>query len=161
VSVPQPIRAYVDTSVFGGVFDDEFAEASRSFFLRVDKGEITVLVGRTTEAELARAPERVAELLGLIAQSNLERIGTTPEMLALCEAYLQSGVVARKWQGDAMQVATATVSRADVLVSWNFRHIVRFDRMRAFNAVNFAKGYPYLSISSPAEVRYAGQDEEI
>lgn len=155
----KPIRAYVDTSVFGGVYDTEFADHSRAFFERVGRGEIIVLLGQTTEVELSMAPAHVRGVLEAIPSHLLVRLPTTDESVALQEAYLVASVVSRKWANDALQVAAATIARADVLVSWNFRHIVRFDRMRAFNAVNFQLGHVHLSISSPSEVRYAGQDE--
>jgi predicted nucleic acid-binding protein len=155
----KPIRAYVDTSVFGGVYDAEFADHSRAFFDRVGRGEIIVLLGRTTEVELSVAPPHVRGVLEAVPSHLLVRLPTTDESVALQEAYLVASVVSRKWANDALQVAAATIARADVLVSWNFKHIVRFDRMRAFNAVNFQLGHQHLSISSPSEVRYAGQDE--
>ncbi len=155
------IRAYVDTSVFGGVFDVEFADHSRAFFERVLMGDVVVLMGRITEAELDAAPVHVQELAASIPRASVERVEQIEAAEKLGEAYLLAGVVGKRWRNDAMQVATATIARADVLVSWNFKHIVRFDRMRAFNRVNEELGYPQLSISSPAEVRYAGQDEGV
>jgi hypothetical protein len=53
---------------------------------------------------------------------------------------------------DAHHVAIATVARVDVIVSWNFRHIVHFDKIRGFNAVNFREGYPAMEIRSPKEL---------
>jgi hypothetical protein len=50
--------------------------------------------------------------------------------------------------------AIATVNRVDTLVSWNFKHIVKLSRIRAFNAVNLKLGYPELEIRSPLEVYY-------
>ena len=158
MSAAKLIRAYVDTSVFGGVFDIEFADHSRAFFLRVQAGEVQVLLGDTTEKELARAPERVRELVDLIPAAMCVRCPSTAEIATLADAYLSAGVVGPKWKGDALQVASATIHGADVLVSWNFRHIVRFDRIRAFNAVNIDHGYNQLYICSPAEVRYGGEE---
>ena len=37
-------RVYIDTSVFGGANDVEFAEPSRRFFDRVKAGVFTVLI---------------------------------------------------------------------------------------------------------------------
>jgi len=53
---------------------------------------------------------------------------------------------------DALHVALAVVARADMIVSWNFKHIVHFDKMRGFNAVNLKEGYAQLMILSPLEV---------
>ena len=44
------------------------------------------------------------------------------------------------------------IAHADLIVSWNFRHIVHFDKIRGFNAVNLQEGYPLIDIRSPKEV---------
>lgn len=49
-------------------------------------------------------------------------------------------------------IAMATLDRVDVLVSWNFKHIVNLNRMRLFNSVNLKLGYPMIDIRSPREV---------
>ena len=51
-----------------------------------------------------------------------------------------------------MHIATATVAGSDVLVSWNFRHMVNLRRIRAFNDVNRAMGHPTLDIRTPKEL---------
>ncbi len=55
---------------------------------------------------------------------------------------------------DAHHIALATINRVDILVSWNFQHIVKWSRIRAINAVNLDRGYPPLEIQSPQEVYY-------
>ena len=54
--------------------------------------------------------------------------------------------------------ATATINRVDVLVSWNFKHIVNLQRIHAYNAVNLRYGYPLLEIRTPQEVISYGED---
>jgi hypothetical protein len=49
-------------------------------------------------------------------------------------------------------VAIASVNRASMIVSWNFRHIVHYEKIRGFNAVNLREGYPPIAIYSPKEV---------
>ena len=60
-----------------------------------------------------------------------------------------------------MHIATATVHRADLLVSWNFKHIVNVFRVRGYNAINLRLGYPILNIHSPKEiVRYGSENDD-
>lgn len=158
---PELVRAYVDTSVFGGVFDEEFAGHSRAFFLRVERGLVRILLGETTERELRDAPPDVRSVLDLLPSAAIERCPPVPEIDALAEAYIAAGVVGPRWRQDALQVATATVYRADVLVSWNYKHIVRFDRVRGFHGVNVRLGYPLVYIASPAEVQLGDEGEEV
>lgn len=77
----------------------------------------------------------------------------------LRDAYLAAKVVGPRWSDDAAHVATATVARADLIVSWNFRHLVKWEKIRKFNAVNLAMGYPVMTILSPREV--IRDDEEL
>jgi len=70
----------------------------------------------------------------------------------LQDLYLAASVVGPASANDAMHVALAVVSRADMIVSWNFKHIVHYDKMRGFNAVNVREGYGQLMILSPLEV---------
>jgi hypothetical protein len=55
-------------------------------------------------------------------------------------------------RADALHIALATVARVDVLVSWNFKHIVNLARIHAYNAVNLKRGYPLLEIRTPREI---------
>jgi len=90
----------------------------------------------------------------------LEAVAITPEAIALTEAYLQAGVVSHNWRDDAVQIALATIAKADILLSWSFRHIVNFDKIRAFNSVNLAQGYGLLDIRCPKEIQDEHSDQE-
>ena len=65
---------------------------------------------------------------------------------------MQAKILGTEWIDDATHVAVATVARADAIVSWNFKHIVRLDKMKAYNQVNLMNGYGILTIISPKEV---------
>ena len=146
-------RAFVDNSVFGGVFDDEFEDDSKRFFDQVRRGRFVVLVSEILLREILGAPEKIQNVLSSLPHGQLEDVATTPEAIELTEAYLQAGVVSPKWRDDAAQIALATVAKADVLLSWNFRHIVNFDKIRLFNSVNLAQGYGLLDIRCPKEIQ--------
>jgi hypothetical protein len=76
----------------------------------------------------------------------------TEEAADLANAYLSRGIVGPGSHADALHVALATVGRVDVLVSWNFRHIVNLGRIRLFHSVNIGRGYGTIEIRSPTEV---------
>jgi hypothetical protein len=147
----KPIRVYADTSVFGGIHDSEFAQVSREFFSRVWQGRIQIVVSTSVLDELGDAPEAVRktweEMLPLV-----EVLEVTDDALNLQEAYLRAGVVTPKWDQDALHVAMATLSRCAMIVSWNFRHIVNYQKIPQYNAVNAVEGYGPISIYSPLEV---------
>ena len=154
----KPMRVYADTSVFGGCLDSEFAEESRRFFDLVSSGRVVLLISEVVVEELAGAPPQVRELLESLPVRSVAPVELTPEILELREAYLAAGIIPRRFADDATHVAAATVARADALVSWNFKHLVRVDRVRAYNQVNLQNGFGLLSIVSPQEV-WVGEDE--
>jgi len=90
----------------------------------------------------------------------LEEVATTDETLALRDAYVEAGIVGLSRLDDAGHVASATVAKADAIVSWNFKHIVRLDKIRAYNQINLLNGYGILTIVSPREVRFDEPDED-
>jgi hypothetical protein len=67
---------------------------------------------------------------------------------------VKAGIVEPKWTDDATHVAAASVARADAIVSWNFKHIVRLDKIKAYNRVNLRLGYPELTIVTPTVVTH-------
>jgi predicted nucleic acid-binding protein len=146
------LRVYVDTSVVGGCFDDEFAHDSNRLIEAARLGRLTLLVSVVVANELAGAPAQVADLLEGLPFAAVEDVALTPEVFALRDAYLRARILGSRWADDALHVAAATVHRADAIVSWNFKHIVRLDKMKAYNRVNAAEGYGMLTIVTPREV---------
>jgi hypothetical protein len=110
--------------------------------------------------EILSAPPPVQAVLSSLPPQQLEEVVITDEVIALTEAYLEAGVVSPRWRDDAAQIALATVARADVLLSWNFRHIVNYDRIRLFNSVNLAQGYGMLDVRCPKEIQDEPADEQ-
>jgi predicted nucleic acid-binding protein len=147
-------RLYFDSSVIGGYYDPEFAEDSKRVIGYAQRERIVVLMSEVVVQEILKAPARVQELMFSIPSNTLERIELTAEILSLRDAYLSAQIVSPRWGDDALHVAAATAARADAIVSWNFRHIVRLDKMRAYNQINLSNGYGILTIISPKEVNY-------
>ncbi len=146
------MRIYIDTSVVGGVFDDEFAEATKDFFSRVDAGAFILVVSDLLTTELLRAPERVRNYLNRYDARQIEVIGLSDEDRDLADLYVAEKVVGATSLADCQHIAAATINRVDVLVSWNFKHIVNLSRIRGYNSVNLKHGYPMLEIRTPLEV---------
>lgn len=148
----RPQRVYADTSVFGGCHDDEFKAASEALFARVIRGDFRLVLSALTAAELNAAPERVRAVLDAIPDGYLEFHAIAAEMEQLRDAYLAAGVLGASSEADALHVAAATVLGVDLIVSWNFKHIVQYAKIRGFNAVNLRHGYRAMEIYSPLEV---------
>lgn len=146
------LRVYIDTSVVGGAFDPEFEVWSRRFLDQVHQGEFVLLVSDLLLEELEGAPTHVREELAGVHLDRIEVLTRDVESRSLRDAYIDAGVVGKATVNDALHVAMATIARSDLIVSWNFRHLVNIQKIRAFNAVNLHAGYGLIDIRSPREV---------
>jgi hypothetical protein len=139
--------------VYGGCFDAEFADESRRVIDLVHERRVAVLVSDVLVRELNGAPEAVRELFQSLPPEMISVVELTADVIELRDAYVAAGIVDARSINDATHVAAATVARAHAIVSWNFRHIVRLDKIRSYNEVNLLNGYGLLSIVSPREVQ--------
>ena len=132
--------------------------ASRKFFEKAAQGDFVILLSAQTFEELSLAPEPVRRLLKSLAPSMVEEVPIDSNVQQLAQAYIDAGVLGQTWESDCLHVATATLASAELILSWNFKHIVNYNRIRGFNSVNTSFGYRSMTILSPLEVVY-GQDE--
>jgi hypothetical protein len=145
-------RIYVDASVIGGCEDDEFAAHSVRLMECFVRGDFVLVASTLTVQELAAAPDVVRRHLASVPEAHIETLQLDAEASELAEAYISEGVITAKMRADAQHIAIATVGRVDVLVSWNFKHIVNLHRIHGYNSVNLRRGYPTLEIRAPREV---------
>jgi hypothetical protein len=143
---------YVDSSVIGGCEDAEFASDSLALWERFRVGQYVLVLSEHTVRELRGAPSAVRNHITEIPQENQVVLPDQPEAVTLAEAYLNRGILGPGSYSDALHIALATIRRVDVLVSWNFRHIVNFGRIRLFNGVNLPEGFGSIEIRTPKEV---------
>ena len=147
-------RFYFDTSVFGGVYDVEFEEASTQLFEKVKLGQLICVYSDLTEGELFDAPQRVKEFFRDLPKESLEAVKVTNEAINLAKQYVSENLVGKTSMDDCVHIALATIHKVDILVSWNFKHIVNIYRIRGYNSVNLRAGYQTLEIRSPKDIIY-------
>jgi len=147
-----PFRVYLDTSVLGGVYDPEFQEETTALLEQIRVGKVLPVVSEQVEIELDLAPSSVQALLEELLERGAEDIRLSVEADRLADAYLHAQVLSSLYRADALHVALATLAQVDVLVSWNFKHMINLHRIRGFNGVNHALGYGTLEMRSPKEV---------
>lgn len=145
-------RFYFDTSVFGGLFDIEFEEETTLLFEKVTLGQIKCIYSNLTESELTNAPERVRDFFENLHDEFKEKVKVTPEALRLAQTYVNEKVVGETSLDDCIHIAVATLNKVDMLVSWNFKHIVNVYRIRGYNSINLRLGHGTLEIHSPKEI---------
>jgi len=150
--IMKKLRIYIDTSIVGGCLDEEFKRESLALIEMGKKGQCQLLLSELLFRELEAAPKAVKDVVAGLPEDQIEGVMLNEEAEVLRRAYLDAEVVGPAQGNDALHVAIASVAKADMIVSWNFRHIVHFDKIRGFNAVNLREGYLPLEIRSPREV---------
>lgn len=146
------LRIYIDTSVIGGCFDSEFKEWSDKLFEEFKTGIKIAIISDITLDELNLARDEVKKQINFIPKQFKEYILNNEETEELASQYIKEKVVTKKFYEDALHIAIATVNKVDVLVSWNFRHIVNLDKIRMYNAVNLKNGYSFIEIRNPRDI---------
>ena len=145
-------KFYLDTSVFGGIYDSEFEEETTLLFEKISLGQVKCIYSNLTEKELSNAPEPVKIFFNNMKAETKEKVLVTPEALQLAQSYVQEKVVGETSLDDCIHIALATLNKVDILVSWNFKHIVNVYRIRGYNSINLRLGHATLEIRSPREI---------
>lgn len=145
-------RFYFDTSVISGVFDNEFEEHSTILMERVKLGQIKAVISEVAEEEIMKARKEIRDFYISLPKSHIEFVEITKDSLLLADTYIADKVVGKTSRNDCLHIGIATVSKVDLLVSWNFKHIVNIYRIRGYNSVNIKLGFSVLEIRSPKDI---------
>ncbi len=145
-------RLYLDTSVFGGMHDEEFKDYTEPLFERIRNSEFVIIYSNVTEQELENAPDRIRETTKLLPENSTEYVKSDIETANLAKKYIDEGIVGATSYADCLHIALATIHNANILISWNFKHIVNVVRIVGYNSVNIAEGYKQIDIRSPREL---------
>ena len=144
-------RIYIDTSVIGGYYDDEFEMHTRLLFDRIQNKDFDIYFSEVNETELMLAPQEVQDVKHLIPKDCYKYLELNDETKQLAEMYINEKALGKTSLNDAYHIAIASVNRLDCLISWNFKHIVNFDKIKLFNSINMKLGYPLIDIRTPLE----------
>jgi predicted nucleic acid-binding protein len=145
------MKFYLDTSVFGGFFDKEFEEPTKELFNFIEDNNIEILYSPIVEEELELAPIVVKLLADQFLASALY-INITKEMENLSQLYVYEGALTNKSASDASHIAIATIGGADAIVTWNFKHMANFIRIKQYNSINLSQGYKKIDIYTPRQI---------
>ncbi len=147
-------KIYIDTSVLGGCFDIEFKKWSEKLMREFISGIYLAVISDLTLKELEKAPLQVRNKINKIPENNIIYISSNDKTKSLRNEYIKEKIVTSNYLIDAEHIALASVYNVDILVSWNFKHIVNFPRIKLYNSVNQKHGYDLLEIRTPREVLY-------
>ncbi|TWF39568.1 hypothetical protein FHW36_1055 [Chitinophaga polysaccharea] len=146
------IHVYTDTSVVGGCFDKEFKEHSLALFEEFKIGSKKLILSDLVKMELELASDLVNAKVDEVPGRFKVEIKSTVKAATLAATYIAQGALSNKCYNDALHIALATLHHADVLASWNFKHIVNLDRIKLYNSINLLMGYRSIEIRTPREI---------
>lgn len=146
-------RIYLDTSVIS-LYDDprspDRRALTREFWRRLDEFEASISDVTVREIQDTADHARRQQMLRLIEGLPVHPV--TPEAAALARRYLDAGILPQAVPDDALHVAIAVHSRQNILVSWNFKHLVNEKRRAAIASLNIGLGLPTIAILPPPEL---------
>ncbi len=149
-------KVYLETSVFNFVFADDAPEKRADtlvLFREIQEGKYRAFTSQYAVSELQRASQPKCDaMLGLIKRYNIGYLLSNDEAQILADIYVAEGIVPAKYLADALHIAVATVNDMDLIISYNFKHIVKLKTITLAEAVNCREGYRRIGIYSPTEV---------
>ena len=143
---------YIDTSVVGGCFDQEFEEWSLSLFSEFISGTKIMMISDLVVRELELAKAIVKNQINKVPLQHTHYVFIDEDVVELARIYIDEGALTKKSYEDALHIALATIHNATVLASWNFKHIVNLDKIRLYNSINLKRGYHSIEIRTPREI---------
>jgi hypothetical protein len=105
-----------------------------------------------TESEIMEARKEIRDFYSSLPKDSIEFVEITKDSVLLADSYIKANVVGKTSRNDCLHISIATINRVDILVSWNFKHIVNIYRIRGYNSVNIKLGFPALEIRSPKDI---------
>jgi len=145
---------YLDTSVISHLDQQdnpEYMQITKEFWKDViaEKYDIYISDAVTTELDECPEPKR-SMLFEFLSQINYKLINFNEQIIELAKRYVEEGIISDKFFDDAIHIAAATVYECDILVSWNFKHIVKVKTIQGVNGINKLIGYKEIQLVSPA-----------
>lgn len=147
------LRLYLDTSVLSAYCDERAPERmayTQEFWSTLGRYEVTVSALVREEIERTLDPDRRSMMVGLLSQ--MKEIQIAGDASALADRYVERGLFSPAMYSDALHLASAVVERCDILVSWNFKHLVNRRTRARVHEVNTELGLPMIEILAPSEL---------
>lgn len=147
------LKIYLDTSVYSALYDERNLnrqKQTKNFWNYVKNYELFFSDINLDEINGITNQELKNKLKNLL--KNGTKIESTPEVKELTEIYIKEGIIPKKYENDAIHIALTTVYSIEILISWNFKHIVKRKTRIGVNLINLKEGYKSIEILAPPEL---------
>jgi predicted nucleic acid-binding protein len=150
------LTLYLDTSIISAMIDEHELEKktlTQRLFDEIEKDKYEAYISELVTAEVDKSEQEDAiKLRSVINELGLEALQVTDKAKELADKYVKQRIIPVRYVNDAVHIAVATVNNLDVIVSWNFQHIVKVKTKIEVKGVNALMGYKEIEIYSPLEV---------
>lgn len=150
------LRLYLDTSIFNFAFSQQspdYKEATLRLLELVREGVYEGYISEVVIREINKAgKEKAEQLMGLILDLSPGRLEINAEIERLAEEYVKAGLIPVRYTEDASHIAVASFYEIDIILSWNFEHMVKFKTKKGVVGINTLLGYKPVEILTPLEV---------
>ena len=148
------IKVYLDTSVISYLDQQDAPEQmqeTREVWERIKAGQYEVFISDVVLRELADCKEETKRnvLIGHLAEIEYNLIAVDDDIVKLAEKIVTNGILKQKNIDDCQHIAAAILSDCDIIVSWNFKHIVNVKTIRGIKVITTVEGYKDLLIYQP------------
>jgi len=156
-------RIYLETSLFNFYVDDSKGVSHDNtvrLFEEIAAGKYEAFTSAFVVGELKDAQEeKRKKMLALIPKYRISMLAESNEASYMADIYVAEGVIPQKYRMDGIHIALAAINEMDMIVSMNFRHIVKQKTIRMTESINIINGYRAVRIYSPAEVIEHGKED--
>lgn len=147
------LKCYLDTSIISAYYDErDLEKKEKTIEMWKELINYEVYISELVVAELERDKDIKKRSKKLTLVNKLTKLKVTEEAGNLAELYIRHKIIPRKYEGDALHIAIAVINNTDIIISWNFAHMVKLKTKREVNAINLLQGYREVDIVSPWEI---------
>jgi len=157
------VKIYLDTSVISCLQVPETPERMADtlrLWEDIKAGIYEVVVSDITIGEISECPEpKRSFMLNELKKIPLVVIEAEKKVEELSQEFIRIGILKEKYIDDCMHIATALLAKCDIIVSWNFKHIVNDKTIEGVKIISKTKGFDGIKIYCPS-ILIGGKDED-
>jgi len=150
------LKIYLETTVFNFLFAEDSPDKKQDaikLFEEVKQGKYIPYTSDYVLQELLKAEEpKRTKMVNLLDQYGIKLMATDTNAENLADKYVAEKIIPIKYRMDGIHIAMATINNLDIIVSYNFHHIVKLKTIIGTESINLREGYKRIGIYSPTEV---------
>lgn len=148
-------KIYLDTSVISHLSQEDVPDKMKdtlALWQEIKNGKYDVYLSNVTIGEIMECPEPKRGLLKeYISQIDytLVDFDGDAEIEQLAQQIILNKILTQKSYDDCLHIAGAVVYGCDVIISWNFKHIVNYKTINGVKILSYSSGYKIIEIYTP------------